>query len=308
MDQSGTARGGGMARGQAPLATHGILRLPEARIQADSSERGWTNVFASVQTERPYAESFVSVPSHLIVLHLDGYVRVERWLAGKHEGRMIAPGGTFIMPGGIDFRVQLGGGLSTVHFYLHQHILREVARDMLPGDPERFELSPRFGESDPLLERIILSVRDEMLDPDGAGPAYIDHLARAAAARLIKTATRGQMCRRETQACGSKSTFVRAVEYLRAHLHRSITLEELAGCVDLSVSQLTSLFKKVAHQPPHRFIMGLRVERARGLLSEGSLPLAEVALACGFSHQEHMTRIFKRETSLTPAVYRRETR
>jgi AraC family transcriptional regulator len=246
-----------------------------------------------------------------VILHLDGYVPVDRWIGGKHEGRMIAAGGTFIMPGGVDFRVRLGGSLSTVHFYLRHHVLVEVARDMLRGDPDGVELAPRFGDSDPLLERLILSVRDEMLDPDDMSGAYVDSLARSIAARLLRAPGPRDRLAPPPPDPGARDAdraFARAVDYLHAHLHRAVSLDELAASVDMSVTRLTALFKRIAHAPPHRFIMGLRVERARGLLAQGDLPLAEVALACGFSHQEHMTRMFKRATSLTPAVYRRGAR
>jgi AraC family transcriptional regulator len=289
--------------------THGILRRPEARIRANSARLGWTSGFASTQTEHPYVESFSSVPSHLVILHLDGYVNVDRWLAGKHEGRMIAAGGMFMMPGGIDFRVRLGGTLSTVHFYLDGQVIDDVARDMLRGDPSHLELVPRLGDSDPLLERLILSLRDELLDPSDS--LYADYLARMAAARLIK-AHSAQPCRvaapRDLAFRKGGRQMTRAVEYLQAHLHKAVTLGDLAKAIDVSVSQLTAMFKRTVNQPPHRFIMGLRVERARALLANGDMPLAEIAIACGFSHQEHMTRIFKRETSLTPAVYRRGLR
>jgi AraC family transcriptional regulator len=50
--------------------------------------------------------------------------------------------------------------------------------------------------------------------------------------------------------------------------------------------------------------MEARVTRARDLLAS-RLSIAEIAYRCGFSHQEHMTRLFGRQLGVTPAAYRK---
>jgi AraC family transcriptional regulator len=287
--------------------THGILRQPGNEFVAGSERLNWTSVFASIQRERPYEESFAAVPDHLIILHLDGYVKVDRWVGVSRESRMIAPGGMFMVPGGIDFRVRLGDPLSTIHFYLRRAMLAEVARDLCRGDPDRLEFLPRIGESDPLLERIIFDIRQELLDPDQMGDTYVDYLARAAAARLVRahSSNASRVSAPLSIPGEAHRKIARATEYVNAYLHRPIRLEELARELDVSASQLTLLFKKTLGDPPHRYILKSRVQRAREMLKASNLPLAEVALACGFSHQEHMSRIFRREIGTTPAAYRR---
>ena len=287
--------------------THGILRRPGIEIQAESAGLRWSSVFAAVQREMPYEQSFAAVSSHLIILHLDGCVKVDRWLDGRHDERVIVAGGTFVMPGGVDFRVRLGGPLSTVHLYLRDHILDEVARDLFSKQPDRIALAPLLRERDPLLERLILAIRDELLDPGLMGDGYVDCLARAAAARLVRTHAGAAALPVPTSGRygHGNSKVLRANDYLNAHLHRAICLDELASVVDLSVSQTITLFKRTVGTPPHRFILTLRVARARDLLRAGKVSLAEIAFACGFSHQEHMTRVFRREMGVTPGAYRR---
>jgi AraC family transcriptional regulator len=287
--------------------THGILLREENRFLASSDGLGWRSVFASIQREQPYEDSYSERPDHLIILHLDGYVRVDRWVGVSRESRMIAPGGTFMVPGGMDFRVRLNDPLSTMHFYLRRSVLAEVAEDLYKGDPDRVEFLPRIGEADPLIERLILSVRDELLSANPFGETYVDYAARMVAARLIRNHSSDETrVRLELSAPSDmQRRIARVTEFAQSQLHRSMQLEELAGVVDLSVSQLSTLFRKGLGQPPHRFIINLRVARARELLATSNLPIVEIALACGFSHQEHMTRIFRREIGLTPAAYRR---
>jgi AraC family transcriptional regulator len=49
------------------------------------------------------------------------------------------------------------------------------------------------------------------------------------------------------------------------------------------------------------------VERAKRLLESTRQPIAEVAAACGFCHQEHLTRVFRARCGTTPSVYRKSS-
>jgi AraC family transcriptional regulator len=79
-------------------------------------------------------------------------------------------------------------------------------------------------------------------------------------------------------------------------------LERISG---LGSRRFSSEFKRVTGMSPHRYLMTVRVERAKRMLQQRE-PIAEVAVACGFSHQEHLTNVFRRFTSVTPGAYRRE--
>ena len=56
--------------------THGGLLRPANKIQASSDGRGWPSLYASLQREMPFEDSFDAVDVPLIVLHLDGPVTV----------------------------------------------------------------------------------------------------------------------------------------------------------------------------------------------------------------------------------------
>src|SRR5215471_18688397 len=124
--------------------THGILLRPEHRIIAASDRFGWTSLYASMQREVPYAAAYAGVPDHLVILHLDGPVTVSRMLGKSCASRLIPPGGLFMLPGGVDFGVRLGGNLSTLHLYVRRAIVEEVAADLSPSDTESIELVPRL--------------------------------------------------------------------------------------------------------------------------------------------------------------------
>jgi AraC family transcriptional regulator len=92
---------------------------------------------------------------------------------------------------------------------------------------------------------------------------------------------------------------------MEERLAEPVSLAELAAAAGLSVSQFSRQFKARTGQAPHRFLLGLRVEHACRLLRTDQLPIAEVAFRCGFSHQEHLTRVMKAHVGTTPGALRR---
>jgi AraC family transcriptional regulator len=59
--------------------------------------------------------------------------------------------------------------------------------------------------------------------------------------------------------------------------------------------------------PPRAFVEAQRVEKARRLLRQSALPLAQIAAEVGLGTQSRFTTTFRRATGFTPAAYRRGT-
>ncbi|MBV8521172.1 MAG: hypothetical protein JOY71_03400 [Acetobacteraceae bacterium] len=76
---------------------------------------------------KAYEDSFRAVPDHLVIVHLDGPVGVSRILGKSLERRTVTPGGWFVLTGGVDFGVELEGQLESLHVYLRDAVLRQVA-------------------------------------------------------------------------------------------------------------------------------------------------------------------------------------
>ena len=93
-----------------------------------------------------------------------------------------------------------------------------------------------------------------------------------------------------------------AKDWIEAVLPAGTTLSELANACGIGVSHFAHAFRRTAGVSPYQWLVQRRVERAKGLL-KFSLPLSDIALACGFSDQSHMTRTFKRATGLAPRTW-----
>jgi AraC family transcriptional regulator len=96
----------------------------------------------------------------------------------------------------------------------------------------------------------------------------------------------------------------RVRDYIEIHLEDRLTLTDLAEVACLSPYHFSRSFKQALGVGPQRYVMRLRLERAKTLMRRTKQPLAAIAQETGFADQSHLTSIFRRETGLTPGRYR----
>lgn len=101
--------------------------------------------------------------------------------------------------------------------------------------------------------------------------------------------------------------FAPVIDYLRAHLSRRLTLDELAAVAGLSPFHFLRSFQAEYHATPQQMLMALRLFDAKRRLAAGEPP-AQVALAAGLTDQAHLTRAFSRRYGVTPARYQKQVR
>ncbi len=94
-------------------------------------------------------------------------------------------------------------------------------------------------------------------------------------------------------------------EYVVGNLSEKITLEQLANVVGLSRFHFLRAFRSTFGQPPHRYLIRSRIERAKILLLDRRTSVAEVTARVGFTDQAQFARAFRKATGSTPSQFRR---
>jgi AraC family transcriptional regulator len=219
-------------------------------------------------------------------------------------------GGIHLVPGGLDFGVRLMGALSTLHVYVRRAIIEEVGAELFEGDPAHIEIPPQFLGPDAGMQSLLSAIR-VALEEDAFGTSlYIDYVSRAIASQLIRHHSGHRV--RQMPGLGPIGhigpVVSEAIEYMRANLATPISLEEIGAAVNRSPSHIARQFRTSLGIPPHQYLLVLRIKEAQRMLVGTSDPIAEIAFACGFSHQEHLTRMFRRWCGTTPAAFRRAQR
>lgn len=100
----------------------------------------------------------------------------------------------------------------------------------------------------------------------------------------------------------------RVREYIDANLEANVGLDRLSEIAGLSRCHFARAFKQSAGATPHNFLIHRRLCKARDLLRDTNLPLAEIAVAAGFSDQSHFSRRFRQYVGVSPNAFRRSQR
>lgn len=82
----------------------------------------------------------------------------------------------------------------------------------------------------------------------------------------------------------------------------------LAKLCGISEVYFRRLFKKIHRITPKQYVIGIRIDKAKQLLTDGILKINAIAENCGFSNPYHFCRIFKDKTGLSPSEYMKENK
>ena len=97
----------------------------------------------------------------------------------------------------------------------------------------------------------------------------------------------------------------RVLCYIETHLAEKITAKDLAALTNMSVGRFFRAFKTSAGVTPLRYVTTRRVELVCTMMRTTRESLSQLALACGFSDQAHLCKVFRRTTGMSPSAWRR---
>jgi AraC family transcriptional regulator len=211
-------------------------------------------------------------------------------------------GNICVVPAGLDHQAVLEARSENLALYLDPSVVTKAASEaQLAGS---FEIAERYARRDPVINSIGIALLGE-LDSEGlSGRLYVESLANVLAVHLLRYySVRG--ARPVTFTGGLSSVKLRQVtDFISYNYSRDIKLAELAQVAGMSSFHFAREFKRTTGTTPHQYLIKFRIERAKALLAKRELPLIEVSLRSGFSHQSHFTRLFRRVTGTTPHSYR----
>ncbi|MHC2296313.1 AraC family transcriptional regulator [Rhizobium mongolense] len=104
----------------------------------------------------------------------------------------------------------------------------------------------------------------------------------------------------------SNRSTVRVRELLESRFSGKITVAELAAVSGLSPRHFIQAFTKTFGEPPHKYVLRLRLNFAEKLLVENVLSIAEIAHLSGFSDQSHLTATMSKHRNRTPRQVRQQ--
>jgi AraC family transcriptional regulator len=268
----------------------------------------WTRMKMAEYCRSPGEEYQGTPTEHLVVLNLGPAYRRERtWTdQGEVQRHTFEHGHLAIIPAWTHLRTRWLDASHALILQIDPALLVETARvafrDVAPVVHLRRELNAR----DEFLSHLMLALRDVLKEDHRSARSYGDHLAIAVAMHLVnRYATNAPGGSVQLAAGLPVNRMRRVAQHIEFHLDAPLSLRELARVANnMSVFHFARLFKARTGLSPHQYVLRKRVERAKQLLGDGSLTIAEIAARCGFSHQPHFTKAFHQFAGATPMEWR----
>lgn len=135
------------------------------------------------------------------------------------------------------------------------------------------------------------------------GRLYAETMSTSLAVHLVKHYSSHE--RKSVRYLGglSPTQLQLVIDYINDYLDQDLSLEELAAIAKLSAYHFCRSFKQSTGFSPHQYLIRQRVKRAKLFLKDEKMEIRDVAIACGFTHQSHLNRHFKRLTGVTPKIF-----
>lgn len=288
-------------------------RLAEAMYLRDSpsaevslSERS-SFVFGRFQSSEglpEIARPVVGERGYIVALQLKAIPFIEQFLGSRKISSGSYPvGGVSAIDLQEEPAVLLPNPFDALVVYVTQAAMDEVAHALRA--PRVEQLVWPQGAFDPVVHHLGQTLLSSLERPHHASRIFLDHVLQAmiyhfvcsyGGVRISAPQFRGGLSLLQTR---------RATELLEANLDGNIALQQVAEACELSVSHFARAFKQTFRRPPYRWLIERRVDRARDLMMNSRLPLADIAIQCGFADQSAFSRSFKRIHGVTPGIWRR---
>lgn len=236
----------------------------------------------------------------VLTINLGQGFQVERILDKKSQIGFMFTGAVAICPMHTPQAIRWDRNTHILSLNLEHELLTRNAVEVL--DTEQFELIPHLITQDALIHQIGLGLKTQLQTNDVNSRLYAESAATFLAVHLLQNySTRKSIVK--AYAGGLPQQKLRqATEYIQEHLAQEISLNELAEYLGISRYYFCRLFKQSTGLSPYQYVIQQRVERAKQLLLKGKLSISAIAIACGFTHQSHLNRHFKRLTGVTPKM------
>lgn len=262
-------------------------------------DAGWRSLLVQCFDHVPEADH-VQLPGvsdlHL-VLYVAGDVVMRTDSDGKPvRGRRVPGALELMVPGRGSVRdYRSASAMRTIQVHIPSAIVARAAVRLGGSEPDFESLSAAVAAGDPVVEHLVRALPAA----GGADDVYAESAAEFLTTHLL---TQG----RHERLPGREHAAVRAgVAVMRDRLAESLTLADIAAEVHLSVYHFVRVFRAATGETPYRYLTRLRIERARGLLTDSDLTIGQIAERCGFGSPGALSTAFLGQVGVRPSVYRK---
>ncbi|MBH8554777.1 helix-turn-helix transcriptional regulator [Nostocaceae cyanobacterium CENA357] len=239
-----------------------------------------------------------SLEQFVITINLGQSVKIERILDRHLQTGLMFTGAVGLCPMHTSQAIRWDRDVNILLLNLNHELLTCNAIELL--DTDEYEMLPHLITQDALIYQIGLGLKAQLKTNGSDSCLYGESAATFLAVHLLQNYSTQKFSIQEYAGGLPLQKLKQVVDYIHDHLAQEISLDAIANYLGMSRYYFCRLFKQSTGLSLHQYVIQQRVEQAKQLLAQGKMSIADIALACGFSHQSHLHRHFKRLTGVTP--------
>ena len=269
-----------------------------------SQDLDWNGVCLEFHDASPTERSEASSADHVIALFTNHRARGESEISpGRFAPYSYSPGVINVFPAGSIPACRPVTHTKMIICSIDPSLVSELSAES--DLPHKTEFSRRTNLHDSSLGNLITLLADEARSGGTSGRLYVELLTRALALRVSRLASDTRDFKLVRRSKLPTFALSRVLERMELEAAEDLDLHTLARESGYSKSQFLRMFRASMGCSPHQWLIQLRIERAKQMLRRGSIPLIEIAAACGFSSHAHLSRSFRKAVGVAPNQYRR---
>ena len=214
------------------------------------------------------------------------------WVVTKGCGHAVTTFGSFDVREGHAYYIPASTIIEThCDDFMEQYFINFVTTSKLPLQ-SIYEFKHESNEHE-LVLKLITDIIQKRNQPSEASDIFINSAMTMLLSLFIKGIKNENIAK-----------FLPLLKYIEKHLNEKISVHELAKKHGYSPEYFSVLFKKTFQVSPQQYILDKRISQAKHLLLSTSLPISEIAFACGYADPLYFSRIFTKQTLFSPSVFR----
>lgn len=248
-----------------------------------------------------------SVDRNFLSMDVSGTSRHLTRMEGVASDQRTRPGDVALVPTGMSVRYAwdtISTRQTCVVVEFDQGFFELYAPEVMTGPFRDGVLVPRDYDQRPRLAGLMHLIAGELSPEWRRGRVFADQVSRLLALELAAGSWSRPMVT-EVRKPGPDRRIKRAIDFVESTFQTDISLLDIARESGLSTTQLTLLFQRHTGKTPYAYVISRRLRHAVEKLRDTRMPIAEIALSCGFSDQQHMTRLFRLRLGTTPNAVRK---
>ncbi len=276
------------------------------RVLCAADELGWNGI---ALRSYHYEGQDVVVPAmrdFIIVSYRNGATPMERRFDGGWTRTRCTPGDLSLLTRSQRSQWHWTEDIDVCHVYLTDALVSGVANEVMDRNIAEVRLHDVLKTQDPAITAAVDAITREATQRSLGGALYVEAVATQLAIHLLRNYASVTFRERDDKGRLSPAQCRRLAEHIDERLHERLSLQGLASVAGLGTWTFGRRFRTSFGRPPHAYVIDRRVERARRLLAQGTMPLKAIASTCGFADQAHMTRLFHARLKTTPAAIRQQ--